>query len=87
MRAALAPLHGRRIPVAARFAGLSKAGYAILEDVETPGGNIPYTWVTWPGRLPFPGDKVRFEATVRQYFAKGRGEFDFGLKDLTEARP
>lgn len=86
MRSALAPLQGRRVPVAARFAGLSKHGYAILEDVETPGGKVPCAWVRWPGRLPMPGATVRFEATVRRYFAETRGEFDFGPKDL-EARP
>lgn len=82
MRSALAPYRDKCIHVTARFSGLSKVGYAVLEDVETPGGRIPYAWVTWPGRLPMPGDRVRFEATVRQYFAETRQEFDFGLKDL-----
>lgn len=82
MRDLLAPYLGRRIRAVARFAGISRSGYSILEDVDTPGGKMPYTWVSWPGRLPFPGERVRFEATVRQYFAESRKEFDFGLKDL-----
>lgn len=84
---ALAPLQRRRITVASKFASLSKAGYAIREDVGTPGGWVPHTWVTWPERLSFPGETVRFEATAQTYFSEVRGEFDYGLKDLTEAWP
>lgn len=82
MRSALAPYYGQRIPVAARFAGQSKKGYAILEEVKTPGGVVPYAWVTWPGQAPRPGASVQFEANVYQYYAKGRGEFDYGLVNL-----
>lgn len=82
MRSSLAPWRGQRVPVVARFSGLSRAGYAILEELETPAGRIPHAWVQWPGRLPMPGDRVRFEAEVRPYYSEHRQEFDLGFREL-----
>jgi hypothetical protein len=85
MRSSLAPLRGKRTPVAARFAGLSRKGHIILENVRTVAGREPYVWLSfedWRGRLPFPGSEIRFQATVREYYSDHRNCFDYGLTDI-----
>jgi len=90
MRLALAPLRGKRVPVVARFAGVSRKGHVILKDVRTVSGQCQYVWIPfedWKGPLQFPGAEVRFQATVREYYSDGRNEFDFGLTAIEiEAR-
>ena len=82
MRSSLAALRGKRTPVAARFAGVSRRGHVLLENVRTVAGIEPYTWISfddWKGKLPFPGAEIRFQATVRQYYSDHRQCFDYGL--------
>jgi hypothetical protein len=57
----------------------------ILEDVQTPAGMEPHLWIEfgqWRGRLPFPGDQVRFEAEVKTYYSENRDTFDLGLANV-----
>jgi hypothetical protein len=86
MRSRLASLQRRgRFHISARFAGISRRGHIILEDVETPAGREPHLWVEfgqWHGQLPLPGDRVRAEAEVRTYFSENVGAFDLGLADV-----
>lgn len=85
MRSSLARLRGQRTPVAARFAGVSRRGHVILENVRTVAGQSEYVWIPfedWRGKLPFPGSEIRFEATVREYYSDHRNCFDYGLTDI-----
>ena len=82
MRSSLASLRGKRTPVAARFAGVSRHGHVLLENVRTVAGIEPHTWIAcedWKGKLPFPGSEIRFRATVRAYYSDHRQCFDYGL--------
>lgn len=85
MRLSLAPLRGRRARFAARFAGVSKTGHIILEDLQGPGGREPYIWVAfreWHSRIRLPGEEVHFSARIVEYFRDHDNTRDLCLKDL-----
>jgi hypothetical protein len=85
MRASLKPLEGRRSRFRARFAGVSRAGHLILENIRSPAGREAYVWIPferWPGKMMLPASEFNFSARVKAYCRDRDNSFDFSLTDI-----
>lgn len=83
----LAPLRGKRARFAATFERVSPKGHVLLRDVNTPAGYLSHLWIRfqeWRMRLPLPGEKVLFEATIYPYERSRDNSIDYGPEDLRE---
>jgi hypothetical protein len=89
MRADLARLRGKRVRIAGTFERVSPQGHVLLRNVETCAGNLSHLWIRFPEwrmPLPFPDERVRFEATICPYQRSSDNSVDYGPEDLREVR-
>ena len=70
-----------RARFSARYGGQSPRGFTILNDVQTPVGEIEHIWIRpghWHGPIPGMGAEVSFRAYIEPYWREDGSE-DLGL--------
>ena len=68
----------------ARFRLRDHRGYIMLQEIETPIGQIDHAWIRpgqWHGTVPRRGERIAFRASLEPYWRES-GEPDVGLFKL-----